>query len=201
MVAFEGWDAAGKGGAIRRLTYCLNTRNYQVVPISAPNDEERAHHFLWRFWRALQPDGRFTIFDRTWYGRVLVERVDNLIPEAAWKRAYAEINDFEKQLTGHGDVVLKFWMHIDRKTQKKRFEEREDTPHKTWKISEDDWHNRKRWHLYEAAIEDMLAKTSRPHARWHVIAARDKQCARITVLKTIAAALEKAIAARKKKPR
>ena len=201
VVAFEGWDAAGKGGAIRRLTYCLNARNYQVVPISAPNDEERAHHFLWRFWRALQPDGRFTIFDRTWYGRVLVERVDNLIPEAAWKRAYAEINDFEKQLTGHGDVVLKFWMHIDRKTQKKRFEEREDTPHKTWKISEDDWHNRKRWHLYEAAIEDMLAKTSRPHARWHVIAARDKQCARITVLKTIAAALEKAIAARKKKPR
>ena len=198
VVAFEGWDAAGKGGAIRRLTYCLNARNYQVVPISAPNDEERAHHFLWRFWRVLQPDGRFTIFDRTWYGRVLVERVDNLIPEAAWQRAYSEINDFEKQLTAHGDVVLKFWMHIDRKTQKKRFEEREDTPHKRWKISKDDWHNRKRWHLYEAAIEDILAKTSRPHARWHVIPAKDKQYARIRVLKTIAAALEKAIAARKK---
>ena len=201
VVAFEGWDAAGKGGAIRRLTYCLNARNYQVVPIAAPSDEERAHHFLWRFWRALQADGRFTIFDRTWYGRVLVERVDDLIPDATWHRAYAEINDFEKQLTDHGDVVLKFWMHIDRKTQKKRFAEREDTPHKTWKISADDWHNRARWDLYESAIEDMLTKTSRPNARWHVIPAKDKQYARITVLKTIAAALEKAIAARKKNKR
>jgi polyphosphate:AMP phosphotransferase len=199
VVAFEGWDAAGKGGAIRRLTYCLNARNYQVEPISAPNDEERAHHFLWRFWRALQPSGRFTIFDRTWYGRVLVERVDNLIPEAAWQRAYEEINAFEKQLTTHDNVVLKFWLHIDRKTQKKRFEEREQTPYKTWKISADDWHNRKRWHLYEAAIEDMLAKTSCDGARWHVVPAKDKRYARILILKTIAAALDKAIAARKKR--
>ncbi len=197
IIAFEGWDAAGKGGAIRRLTYCLNARNYQVVPISVPSDEERAHHFLWRFWRALQPDGRFTIFDRTWYGRVLVERVDALIPETAWQRAYDEINDFEKQLTTHGAVVLKFWLHIDRKTQRKRFEEREETPHKSWKITPDDWHNRKRWHLYEQAVEEMIDKTSSPQARWHVVPADNKHFARIFILKTVANTLEKAIAARK----
>ncbi len=193
VLAFEGWDAAGKGGAIRRLSYALNARNYKIIPISAPNDEEKAHHYLWRFWRQLQRAGRITIFDRTWYGRVLVERVDKLTPPDTWTRAYGEINAFEKELRHDGTLLLKFWIHITRKEQLKRFEQRADIPYKSWKLTPDDWHNRKKWDDYEAAVNDMVARTSTETAPWHLISGNDKQYARIQVLEILADALDAAL--------
>ena len=198
VIAFEGWDAAGKGGAIRRLTYALSARNYTVTPIAAPNDEERTHHYLWRFWRHLGRAGHVSLFDRSWYGRVLVERVEHLIAEEAWRRAYGEINDFEKQLAERGAVVLKFWLHIDPGEQLRRFKEREETPYKRWKITDDDWRNRAKWNLYEVAVNDMIAATSSKHAPWHLVPANDKHFARIIVLDTVIKALEGALKARKK---
>ncbi|MEQ9449510.1 MAG: polyphosphate kinase, partial [Rhodospirillaceae bacterium] len=156
VLAFEGWDAAGKGGAIRRLTYAMSAYNYTIVPIAAPTDEERAHHYLWRFWRHLERAGQMTIFDRSWYGRVLVERAENLISKQAWRRAYGEINEFEDQLTEHGILVQKFWLHIDSDEQLKRFKQRQKIPYKRWKLTDDDWRNRKKWDLYADAVHDMV---------------------------------------------
>ncbi|MBX7198700.1 MAG: polyphosphate kinase [Rhodospirillaceae bacterium] len=192
VAAFEGWDAAGKGGAIRRLTYSLNAFNFHVVPIAAPTDEEAAHHYLWRFWRQLPPAGGVTIFDRTWYGRVLVERIDKFARKPEWKRAYAEINDFERSLADAGVVLLKFWMHVTKKEQKRRLLEREETSYKQWKLSGTDWHAHKQYREYLEAADEMRARCSR--VPWHVIPGDDKHYARIKVLETVANALEKAVA-------
>lgn len=194
VLVFEGWDAAGKGGAIRRLTYALSAYNYKVVPIAAPNDEERAHHYLWRFWRVLSRAGHMTIFDRSWYGRVLVERVDRLAPEAAWRRAYAEINAFEEQLTAAGIVLVKFWLHVSRDEQLKRLRERAEDPAKRWKLTDDDWRNRRKWDAYVAATNDMVKRTSTQAAPWHLVPADSKKFARIAVMDITAAALETALA-------
>ncbi len=193
IIAFEGWDAAGKGGAIRRITYALSARNYQVVPIAAPNEEERSYHYLWRFWRHVSRAGRMTLFDRSWYGRVLVERVEHLISGEAQRRAYGEINDFEQELTDHGTLLVKFWLHIDPEEQLRRFKEREKTPYKRWKITADDWRNRKNWPRYEAAINDMIRATSTRAAPWNLVPANDKQVARIMVFDIVIKALETAL--------
>ena len=193
VVAFEGWDAAGKGGAIRRLTYSLNAFNYHVVPIATPTDDEAAHHYLWRFWRHLPGAGRVTIFDRTWYGRVLVERVEKFCAKAAWKRSYGEINAFEDQLVENGTVLIKFWMQISKKEQKRRLKERQDTAYKQWMLTDDDWRAHKKYDDYLEAADEMIARTSTPRAPWHVIPADDKHYARLKVLETVAVALEKAV--------
>lgn len=190
---FEGWDAAGKGGAIRRLTSAIDARDYRVIPIAKPSDEEKSHHYLWRFWRHVPRAGRVTIYDRSWYGRVLVERVEGFCREEEWRRAYAELNDFEAQLTGHGVIVLKFWLHLSAAEQLRRFRHREETPYKRHKIGAEDWRNRRQWRAYEHAVGDMLALTHRPGAPWHLVPADNKRFARLEILKTsckrIAAAL------------
>ena len=160
VAVFEGWDAAGKGGAIRRLTAALDARDYQVIPVAAPSDEERAQHYLWRFWRHLPRAGHAAIFDRSWYGRVLVERVERLASAETWGRAYAEINEFEDRLVDHGTLILKFWIHISKDEQLKHFRDRQRTLHKRWKITDDDWRNRRKWDDYERAVNDMVARTS-----------------------------------------
>lgn len=193
VLVFEGWDAAGKGGVIRRITGSLDASDYRVVPIAAPTPEEKAHHYLWRFWRWLQRDGRILIFDRSWYGRVLVERVEGFAPEPVWRRAYDEILDFEAQLTESGAPVLKFWLHIDPDTQLERFRARETTPYKKYKITQDDYRNRERWPDYEEAIEEMVARTSTKAAPWHIVPANDKKYARISVLKIIHRAIDRAL--------
>jgi polyphosphate:AMP phosphotransferase len=199
VVAFEGWDAAGKGGAIRRLTFALNARDYRIVPIAAPTDEERAHHYLWRFWRHIGRAGRMTIFDRSWYGRVLVERVENLIPQDVWMRAYAEINDFEQQLSEHNAVVVKIWLHLTPDEQLKRFKQRSSIAHKRWKLTDEDWRNRDKWDLYEEAVNDMVSRTSTAAAPWHLVAANDKRYTRVKVLQTVADAMDAALARGSKK--
>jgi polyphosphate:AMP phosphotransferase len=193
VVVFEGWDAAGKGGAIRRLTAAMDAPDYRVIPIAAPTDEERAQHYLWRFWRHLPRAGRVTIYDRSWYGRVLVERVEGFAKEAEWQRAYLEINDFEEQMTEGGVVVCKFWLHISPEEQLKRFREREKVAWKQHKITEEDWRNRKRWKAYEAAVDDMIARTSTGHSPWTIVPANDKRLARLEVLRTVCSRLEKAL--------
>ncbi len=193
VIVFEGWDAAGKGGAIRRLTFGFDSKGYRIVPTAAPTDEERAHHYLWRFWRHLGRAGRMTIFDRSWYGRVLVERVESLVDEQAWMRAYAEINDFEEQMTRDGTLVVKFWLHLTRKEQLRRFKDREATSYKRWKITDEDWRNREKWDQYEEAVNDMISRTSTTNAPWRLIPANDKSYARLTVLKAVADAMEKAL--------
>ncbi|HOU31999.1 MAG TPA: polyphosphate:AMP phosphotransferase [Synergistaceae bacterium] len=185
VVVFEGWDAAGKGGCIKRLTQRLDPRGYQVVPIAAPNDLERSHHYLWRFWTAFPKGGHVAIFDRSWYGRVLVERVEGFASEEEWRRSYGEINEMELHWCRFGARVLKFWLHIDQKEQLQRFEERRDTPDKAWKITEEDWRNREKWPQYEAAVEEMLWRTSTIHAPWTIVEANDKLFARIKVLRTV----------------
>ncbi|MCW8827860.1 MAG: polyphosphate:AMP phosphotransferase, partial [Gammaproteobacteria bacterium] len=160
VIVLEGWDAAGKGGIIRRIVPALDARNYQIIPIAAPTDEERAHHYLWRFWRHIPRAGQVTIYDRSWYGRVLVERVENLASHDEWMRAYAEINDFEEQLTEHRTVLLKFWLHIDKEEQLRRFKAREKIAYKQYKITEEDYHNREKWDDYEHAVNDMVERTS-----------------------------------------
>ena len=184
IVAFEGWDAAGKGGSIKRLTEAMDPRGYTVVPIGAPNDYELAHHYLWRFWQNVPEKGNITIFDRTWYGRVLVERVEKLCSDFDWQRAYSEIKQMEKQFTNFGIILLKFWLHIDKQTQLERFEEREKNPFKHWKITEDDWRNRSKWDDYLPAVEEMLIRTSTKESPWNIIEANDKHFARIKVLET-----------------
>ncbi|MDB4938233.1 MAG: UDP-galactose-lipid carrier transferase [Labilithrix sp.] len=185
VIVFEGMDAAGKGGAIRRVTQALDARQYDVIPIAAPTDEERAHPYLWRFWKSVPRHGRFTIFDRSWYGRVLVERVEGFASQAAWTRGYAEINDFEEQLTEGGAVVVKLWLAITKDEQLRRFQEREDTKFKQYKITPDDWRNRKKWDDYIVAGGDMIDRTSTSFAPWHVIEANDKHLARVRVLEAI----------------
>ncbi len=183
ILVFEGWDAAGKGGLIRRITSAMDARDYQLIPIAAPTEEERAQHYLWRFWRHLPRAGRVTIFDRSWYGRVLVERVENFANEAEWKRAYAEIVNFEEQLHNHGIILLKFWVHIDKDEQARRFQLRQDTPYKHYKITDEDFRNRERWSDYEIAANEMVERTGTEFAPWHLIEANDKKFARIKALK------------------
>jgi polyphosphate:AMP phosphotransferase len=190
VVLFEGWDAAGKGGAIRRMTAALDARLFRVIPIAAPTDEELAQHYLWRFWRHLPRAGYFTIYDRSWYGRVLVERVEGFAAPDQWGRAYGEINAFEHQLLDHGICVVKFWLHISREEQLRRFRERKQIEHKRYKITAEDWRNRKRWGAYEGAIDEMVARTSTTQAPWHLVAANSKLHARVTILKTVCDQLE-----------
>jgi AMP-polyphosphate phosphotransferase len=192
VVVFEGNDAAGKGGAIRRVTGALDARQYDVIPIAAPTEEERAQPYLWRFWRHVPRRGRFTIFDRSWYGRVLVERVEGYATQAAWTRAYAEINDFEEQLTEAGTVVVKVWLAVTKEEQLRRFKEREETKFKQYKITPDDWRNRKKWDDYILAGSDMIDRTSTSFAPWHVIEANDKHLARVRVIEAITARMEAA---------
>ena len=190
ILVFEGWDAAGKGGAIRRIVAALAPQCYRVIPVAAPTDEERAHHYLWRFWRHLSRAGRVTIFDRSWYGRVLVERVDNLATQTQWNRAYAEIRQFEEELTDHGIVLVKYWLHITNEEQERRFNERAKSPYKSWKLTEEDWRNRAKWDLYELAVNDMVEHTSTRYAPWHLVAANDKNHARVEVLRAAGDAIE-----------
>lgn len=193
LMLFEGWDAAGKGGAIRRVTGALDARAYRVIPIAAPTDEERAHHYLWRFWRHLPRLGKFTIYDRSWYGRVLVERVEGFASERAWMRAYKEINDFEEQLVEKGIIVLKYWMHISRDEQLRRFQEREREAYKQYKIGPDDYRNRAKTNAYEGAANDMIERTSTEYAPWILVEAEDKRFARIKVLREACARIESAL--------
>jgi polyphosphate:AMP phosphotransferase len=192
VAVFEGNDAAGKGGAIRRVAAALDPRQYRIVPIAAPTEEERAQPYLWRFWRHIPALRQFTVFDRSWYGRVLVERVEKLIGPADWLRAYGEINDFEEQLHDAGVVLVKFWLAIDQDTQYQRFKEREATPFKRFKITEEDWRNREKWADYRSAVEDMVDRTSTAIAPWHLIEANDKRFARVKILRTLNDALEQA---------
>lgn len=193
VAVFEGWDAAGKGGAIRRITQALDARQYQITPIAAPTDEERAQPYLWRFWRHLPAYGRFAIFDRSWYGRVLVERVEGFCSEYDWMRAYGEINDFEDQLAESGIIVAKFWLHISQEEQLRRFKEREQTRFKRFKITPDDWRNREKWAQYEAAVCDMVDRTSTGTAPWTLVEANDKYFSRIKILKELCRRIEAAI--------
>ncbi len=190
---FEGWDAAGKGGAIRRLTSAIDARDYRVIPVAKPTDEEKAHHYLWRFWRHVPRAGMVTIYDRSWYGRVLVERLEGFCREAEWRRAFAEINDFEEQLAERGLIVVKFWMHIGKDEQLRRFREREDTAYKRHKINDEDWRNRRKWRAYEVAVGDMLALTDKTVAPWNLIPANNKRYARLQILKVACRQIETAL--------
>ena len=191
VLGFEGWDAGGKGGAIKRLTQALDPRGFVVIPTASPNDLERKHHYLWRFWCKMPKKGHIAIFDRTWYGRVMVERIEGFCTSQEWKRAYKEINEMETQLTDAGAIVLKFWMQIDKDEQEKRFRERQENPDKQWKITEEDWRNREKWDLYEKAVEEMIIKTSTPQAPWIIVEGNDKYYARIKVLETVVDAIKK----------
>jgi len=193
VLVFEGWDAGGKGGSIRRLTEAVDPRLYRVVPIAAPTEEERAQHYLWRFWRHLPRDGRVTIFDRSWYGRVLVERVEGFAKPEEWERAYLEINDFEEQLAEHGTVVVKYWLHISPEEQLRRFRERQRVGFKKHKITDEDWRNRNKSEAYFAAVSDMVARTDTPSARWTLVAANDKKVARLQILETFVRNLSAAL--------
>jgi polyphosphate:AMP phosphotransferase len=195
VAVFEGNDAAGKGGSIRRVTRALDARRYQVVPIAAPTDEEADHPYLWRFWRHLPERGKFVIFDRSWYGRVLVERVEGFCAEADWMRAYGEINDFEEQLIRNRTLVVKFWLSIDPDEQLRRFKEREEIPFKNFKITEDDWRNREKWPLYEEAVCDMVERTGTQIAPWTLVEANSKRYARVKILKTLVKRIEQALTA------
>ena len=192
ILCYEGWDAAGKGGNIRRVAYPLDPRGFDVHPIASPEPHELNRQYLWRFWTRLPRTGHICIFDRTWYGRVMVERLEGFCSEKDWKRAYNEINEFERQLTDWGAVLLKFWIHIDQDTQLARFTERQNTPEKQWKITEEDWRNREKWPQYESAVDEMLQKTSTENAPWFIIESNDKHYARIKALRIIVEALEKA---------
>jgi polyphosphate:AMP phosphotransferase len=193
VMVFEGWDAAGKGSAIRRVTGAMDPRLYRVVGIAAPTDEERAHHYLWRFWRHLPRAGNMTIFDRSWYGRVLVERVEGFAKPQEWGRAYQEINEFEEQLTGGGIIVAKFWLHIGADEQLRRFKERQTIAHKRYKITEEDWRNRNKGDDYKLAVDEMVARCSTAAAPWTLVAGNDKKFARIQILKTIVERLEESL--------
>jgi polyphosphate kinase 2 (PPK2 family) len=195
VMVVEGWDAAGKGGVIRRLTHMIDPRGYKVYSIGPPEGEDRTHHYLWRFWRRLSPpeDKQVLIFDRSWYGRVLVERVEGFAEEPEWKRAYREINEFERQLTNHGTLLTKFWFEISPEEQLERFRAREQTPHKRWKLTEEDWRNRGRWQDYQEAVAEMLLKTSTASAPWTVVEGNDKLWERVKTLETINDVLEAAL--------
>ena len=190
IIAFEGWDAAGKGGAIKRISSALDPRGYEAIPIAAPDKTELAHHYLWRFWNNIPKTGHIAIFDRTWYGRVMVEKLEGFTTAERCAQAYDEINGFEKELSDSGFIIVKFWLQIDKDEQLKRFTERQNTPAKQWKITDEDWRNREKWEQYESAVNEMLAKTSSAYAPWNVIEANDKKYARIKVLQTVIAAVK-----------
>jgi polyphosphate:AMP phosphotransferase len=193
IVGYEGWDAAGKGGNIRRVTEALDPRGYSVIPIAAPKGDDATHHYLWRFWRQLPKAGHLAIFDRTWYGRVLVERIEGFCSEAEWRRAYQEINEFELSLTNYGLILVKFWLHISKEEQLRRFKEREKIDYKQYKITEEDWRNREKWDAYRQAVVDMIQNTSTSYAPWTIVEANDKLFARIRALSTIVEAIEKGL--------
>ena len=195
VIVFEGWDAAGKGGAIRRLAACFDARLLRVISVAAPSDEERAQHYLWRFWRHIPRAGYATIYDRSWYGRVLVERVEGFARADEWRRAYQEINDFEEQLVEHGAVLCKVWLHISAEEQLRRFQEREVTAWKQHKITAEDWRNRDKWDAYTVAINEMVARTSTAAAPWTIVPGNDKRSARLEVVKLVAERLGAALEA------
>jgi polyphosphate kinase 2 (PPK2 family) len=187
VVVYEGWDAAGKGGNIKRITEKLDPRGYEVFAIAAPTGEDATHHYLWRFWRRLVPpdEKQILIFDRSWYGRVMVERIEGFCTESAWMRAYREINEFERQLVDAGIILAKFWIHISKDEQLQRFETRQDTPYKAWKLTDEDWRNRGRWDNYQVAVQDMLLRTSTLTAPWTIVEGNDKWFARVKTLRTL----------------
>jgi AMP-polyphosphate phosphotransferase len=184
IIVYEGWDAAGKGGNILRLTGNMNPRGYEVVPVARPNDPELAHHYLWRFYSNFPKSGHITLFDRSWYGRVLVERVEGFCTEKEWKRAYDEINEMERNFVSDGGGMIKFWLEISQDEQLTRFRQRETDSRKQWKITEEDWRNREKWGLYREALKEMLAKTDTPHAPWTIVESEDKFYARLKTLQT-----------------
>ncbi|MEN9937482.1 MAG: hypothetical protein RLZZ387_4061 [Chloroflexota bacterium] len=190
VLLFEGWDAAGKGGAIKRVTEKLDPRAYVVHAIAAPSGDDKAHHYLYRFWRRLPAAGQIGIFDRSWFGRLLVERVEGFAHPDEWRRAYAEINEFERQLVEHGTIICKFWLHLSPDEQLRRFEERQTVPYKAWKLTDEDWRNRARWPEYEQAADEMLLRTSTPAAPWTIVESEDKRYARVKVLRTVVSRLE-----------
>jgi AMP-polyphosphate phosphotransferase len=185
IMVFEGWDAAGKGGAIKRLTERMDPRGYIVLPIAAPAGDDAEKHYMFRFWRRLPTQGQIAIYDRSWYGRVMVERVEGFCTAEEWQRAFREIKDFERQLAGFGSIIFKFWLHISKEEQLARFEARQGTPYKAWKLTDEDWRNREKWDAYEQAVEDMLIRTTTVRAPWTIIAANDKSFARVQVLETV----------------
>jgi polyphosphate kinase 2 (PPK2 family) len=189
-VVFEGWDASGKGGAIKRLVAPLDPRHVRVAQFAAPTYDEKRHHFLWRFWPVLPGWGGMAVLDRSWYGRVLVERVEGFAGKDQWSRAYDEIVEFERTLTAEGMILVKFWMHVSEEEQLRRFESRANDPLRSWKLTEEDWRNREKRPLYESAVEEMLERTDHPTAPWHVVAGDDKRLARVTVVETVCAAVE-----------
>ena len=193
VFVFEGWDAAGKGGAIRRLTSAIDPRDYSVISVAKPTPEEKQAHYLWRFWRQIPRAGRMTVFDRSWYGRVLVERIEGFCRDDDWRRAFGEINDFERELTDHGVIVLKYWLHVSHEEQLRRFREREATPHKRHKMNDEDWRNRRKRGAYEIAVGDMLALTDRPTAPWQLIPADNKRYARLEVLRSASRRIEEVL--------
>jgi AMP-polyphosphate phosphotransferase len=196
VIVFEGVDAGGKGGSIRRLTRGLDPRGYEVIPVSAPTAVEKAHHYLWRFWRHVPKAGHITLFDRSWYGRVLVERVEGFCSEPDWRRAFGEINAFERQLADFGTAIVKFYLLIDPDEQLRRFRDRQNTPQKQWKITDEDWRNRRKWPQYQAATAEMMRRTNTAWAPWTILEANCKLYARIKAMRTVATALERALASR-----
>lgn len=193
VIVYEGWDAAGKGGNIKRITEALDPRGFEVHPIASPEPHEKARHYLWRFWTRLPKTGHIAIFDRSWYGRVMVERLEGFCSENDWKRAYNEMNEFEKELHDWGAVIIKFWVQIDKDTQLERFTDRQNTPEKRWKITDEDWRNREKWDAYEMAVNEMIQKTSTTYAPWHILESVDKKYARIKALKTVIEELQKVL--------
>ena len=193
VIVYEGWDAAGKGGNIKRITEALDPRGFEVHPIASPEPHEKARHYLWRFWTRLPKTGHIAIFDRSWYGRVMVERLEGFCSENDWKRAYNEMNEFEKELHDWGAVIIKFWVQIDKETQLARFTDRQNTPEKQWKITDEDWRNREKWDAYEVAVDEMIKKTSTTYAPWHILESTDKKYARIKALKIVIEELERAL--------
>ena len=202
VIVYEGWDAAGKGGNIKRVTERLDPRGYEVLPIAAPTGEGKTHHYLWRFWQRLKPpdEKQILIFDRSWYGRVLVERVEGFCTEEEWKRAYREINQFERQLVDFGMILVKFWLHISPEEQMRRFQERQETDYKRWKITGEDWRNREKWDQYTVALEDMLLKTSTYTAPWTVVEGNCKWFGRAKTLRTLVGVLSKELDYQPTKP-
>ena len=193
VIVYEGWDAAGKGGNIKRITEALDPRGFEVQPIASPEPHGKARHYLWRFWMRLPKTGHIAIFDRSWYGRVMVERLEGFCSENDWKRAYNEMNEFEKELHDWGAVIIKFWVQIDKDTQLARFTDRQNTPEKQWKITDEDWRNREKWDEYEVAVNEMIQKTSTTFAPWHILESVDKKYARIKALKIVIEELEKVL--------
>ena len=191
VIVYEGWDAAGKGGNIKRLVQGMDPRGYEVITTAAPNDIEKAHHYLWRFWKEIPKAGHIAIFDRSWYGRVMVERIEGFCSEEEWKRAYREINEMEQQWVNFGAVLIKFWLQIDKAEQVRRFEERQNNPHKQWKITDEDWRNREKWDQYKSAVDEMLYRTSTAYAPWTIIESNSKWYARVKTLGTVIRAMEK----------